>query len=273
VALISSQPWRKQPSGIARTNVWVPDYLWNPAIGTQLQGRRVAPQPSVFTGQRRVNAAGIAYAYNGTTQYNNWIVNAGVSAFPLVLASSFVCVDTLVSNQPAFAVGGSIEGGGILAGVGQYSSGFVGSWLRAQNSGDQTVIDGPAAVAGKTYNVIRISRSQTNHVMYVNGVEYTSSTDTGPPSDSWKNLTSGCVIRDTAPLWYGYQTVNQGFFALGHCPADAWAREWSKNPFIVYGSRRIVIPTSSTTLPALSAATYVPGSITSSGFRPRVTAS
>jgi len=57
--------------------------------------------------------------------------------------------------------------------------------------------------------------------------------------------------------------------------SDSEARAWTRNPWQVFAPRQIVIPTitAAPSLPTLSAATYVPGSITATGFRPRVTAS
>ena len=57
--------------------------------------------------------------------------------------------------------------------------------------------------------------------------------------------------------------------------SDAEIVELSKDPWSLFASDAQEIPIGLTagTLPTLSAATYVPGSITSVGFRPRVTAS
>jgi hypothetical protein len=56
---------------------------------------------------------------------------------------------------------------------------------------------------------------------------------------------------------------------------DPEALEINSKRFSVYEERRVYFPVSSAapSLPTLSTATYVPGSITSTGFRPRVTAS
>jgi hypothetical protein len=47
----------------------------------------------------------------------------------------------------------------------------------------------------------------------------------------------------------------------------------SANPWRLFADHRIVVPVTAiaSSLPTLSAATFVPGSLTSTGFRPRVT--
>ena len=56
---------------------------------------------------------------------------------------------------------------------------------------------------------------------------------------------------------------------------DAIIEEFLRNPWSLFEPHRLFLPvsTGASSLPTLSAATYVPGSLTSSGFRPRVTAS
>lgn len=68
-------------------------------------------------------------------------------------------------------------------------------------------------------------------------------------------------------------------YLTGVC-LGAWTDEalldFSRNPWRVFAPQRIRVPhypAAAGGLPTLSAATYMPGSLTSSGFRPRVTAS
>lgn len=59
----------------------------------------------------------------------------------------------------------------------------------------------------------------------------------------------------------------------GRALSDNEIAEVSRDPWQLFAPRRILMPTvAASTLPTLSAATFVPGSLTSSGFRPRVTA-
>lgn len=55
--------------------------------------------------------------------------------------------------------------------------------------------------------------------------------------------------------------------------SDRECAELSRNPWQIFEPRRIFFSASAPTFPTLSAATYMPGSLTSTGFRPRVTAS
>lgn len=55
---------------------------------------------------------------------------------------------------------------------------------------------------------------------------------------------------------------------------DSLAEKLSVRPWELFAPERLFFPASSgVTMPTLSAATYMPGSLTSTGFRPRVTAS
>jgi len=82
--------------------------------------------------------------------------------------------------------------------------------------------------------------------------------------------------------WLGPNTQTdcaEGLIALCLRTNRAWTKRerdhFIRDPYnSVFAPRKLVFPVNAgATLPTLSAATYVPGSITSSGFRPRVTAS
>lgn len=258
-----------QPPGEARFSAgWLPDYVIHPPVGNRLIGTRPLGAAAVFTTDRRAVSGGIAFKHNGSSQYSNWVI-ARPNTLPVVMAASFICVSTGAGPQTAVALGGAILGGGLYTGVGQYTGTTVDSWMRFSFGGDDTRIAGPTAVVGKTYNVIRLSRGPSSHVMYVNGARYSSSTEIFI-EDSWLNLSCGTCVRDTTPIFYGEQTVLLGFAAVGHEPGDEWARQWSLNPWKLFAPQQIIIPRTPAGLaPTLTAASAV--SIGTTSATPRVT--
>ena len=106
--------------------------------------------------------------------------------------------------------------------------------------------------------------------LYVNGISGASGT-------ADRNTRSDAAHR----LNIAFKVFTNGFSILGRALGvsffnsalpDSAFRRLAGNPWIL-ASRRIIFPTAAAAaaLPTLSSATYVPGSITSTGFRPRVT--
>lgn len=190
---------------------------------------------------------GLAAAHNGSSQYTNWQLGTDVaSSSVLVTGGVFRVTETATAYQTAVGVGGSVTTSGLYGGVGQYGAGSVSSWMRQSIADTDVPIHGPTAVVGEVYAVIRIDRSATDHVMWVNGARYSSSSSAGVLDGFVRNLTVGAVVRDAAPIWYGKQDVALGFFATRD-PGDAWAREWSRKPWEMLFApleRRIWVPVS-----------------------------
>lgn len=60
----------------------------------------------------------------------------------------------------------------------------------------------------------------------------------------------------------------------GRALTETEAAAWTRNPWQLFAPQQIIIPTpAAATVPTLSASTYVPGSMTSTGWRPQITAS
>lgn len=232
--------WTSQPQEVVELGEFRPDIFWHAPQGPLLHDGRAA---GTFTGTQTVSQAGQAVAHNGSSHRENWVLPDIPVAYPLVLAGSFVCTETSTAVQTAFGLGGATLAGGNYTGVGQYTANRISSWARMSPSWPDASIDGPTAVVGQCYNVIRISRSATDHVMYVNGVRYTGSTNSMPASDSWRNATVGACIRNTTPIFYGKQTVHMGFAAFRD-PGDEWARKWSEGEFFVFAPQSIWVPVS-----------------------------
>jgi len=227
----------QQPQGRAPLAGFTPDILWYDPLGAALHDGLAA---GTFTGTSTASKGGKALAHNGSSQRENWVLPDIPNAYPLVLAGSFVVTETSTGVQTAFGLGGATLSNGNYTGVGQYTANRISSWARMAPYQPDASIDGPTAVVGQRYNVIRISRSATDHVMYVNGVRYTGSTDSKSASDSWRNATVGACVRNTTPILYGKQTVHMGFAAFTD-PGDDWARQWSLDENFLFAPRSKLI--------------------------------
>lgn len=111
--------------------------------------------------------------------------------------------------------------------------------------------------------------------VWVDGAQVLTSVN-GPSAQS----TSRIVLFGERSANTGYATSGSVWLYLGlpyRLPASEVARLAKTRPEAlfaeVFAPRRIFVPMGGASLPTLSAATYMPGSLTSSGFRPRVTAS
>ena len=240
MALIELElPWEHQPQGPVELGEYRPRYVWSGANPRLLLD---GPAAGTFSGTPTITQAGQAVAHNGSSQYENWTISE-VNAFPFVLGGSFVVTNATAGIRTAFGVGGAASTGGLYSGVGHYTAGNIASWARVQMTASHAEISGPAAVVGKRYNVIRISRGQTDHVMYVNGERFTSAVDVGIPNDSWQSVTVGACVRGGTPLFHGNQSVHLGFFGRTD-PGDEWARRWSENEFSIFAPQSIWVPVS-----------------------------
>ena len=108
--------------------------------------------------------------------------------------------------------------------------------------------------------------------LYVNGIKYNTSIGAASTSGSatYSKETIGALLRTTASNFSPYQAYA---VARGRAISEEFAKYLSSNPWKFFAPRRIWVPQAAITgLPALSLPTYAPGSLTATGFRPRVTA-
>ena len=127
-------------------------------------------------------------------------------------------------------------------------------------------LDAFAPSLGTVYAIV-LTHNGTESELWVNGRRFSSSSLTAP-SMSGQMLVGG---RDSSGDWpfTGHIALAATFSVA--LPSGL-ARSLSLNPWAMF-ERRVWLPTvAAAAVPTLSAATYVPGSITSAGFRPRVTA-
>ena len=234
VIIIPSRRTR-QPQRIVRPSLAVdPRWLWYPALGRNLWARGSLIAPYVWTNVVGAGADGVSV--NGdASAYGYWRTGiTAYAAFPVVIAGVFTVTDAATVVTTAVGVGDMANStGGIYGGVGQYTANKVSSWLVTATGGSDAPIDGPTAVAGQTYRVVRITRAVNDHVMFVNGVRYTSTTSTSTLGVNVGHPGILAAVRwsgDSAPLFKGKQKVYLGWWGdtdLG----DAWYQEWSLRPW------------------------------------------
>jgi hypothetical protein len=152
--------------------------------------------------------------------------------------------------------------------------------LRASAAGvyavthNSTYQQSSSAPALKTVNVIIGGYDGTSYRLYINGEAITMGAGGAIGAGAASTVRHG-HLASSATSTFGYLGLIylSGLWPgrwLSYAELDALAQ----NPWQLFAPRRIFIPYAAAAggLPTLSAATYVPGSLTSTGFRPRVTA-
>lgn len=117
--------------------------------------------------------------------------------------------------------------------------------------------------------------SGTDNRIYINGVRKTPSSTAGTSGIAFGAITrfDVGVVNSGSP-----QNGFVGNIALSACwdrlLTDAEHASLYINPWQLFAPQQIIIPTpAAAVVPTLSASTYVPGSMTSTGWRPQITAS
>lgn len=235
MGLIYQQPWKRQPQQVQRCRGgFVPDHLWTPQGGHRLHGR-VEVTADNYSGAIVAIPNALATAHDASSQDENFPISS-TAQYPFVQAGVFV-ITAAYDGTARTAVGiGDGPGTNLYGGLGQRQFGDdgVASWYRPNGGDFDATIYGPTAEVGKTYNVIRIDRGALDHTMFVNGVKYTNTADnTGAASGTWGHFTIGASNRNGTRLFRGDQKVALAFCGP-HAPGDAWAREWSVNPWSMF---------------------------------------
>ena len=146
-------------------------------------------------------------------------------------------------------------------------------WYRAPNT-DIVGSDTSATVFEDGVPHLAVMRFQ-NGVLdsFVDGIP--DSSVSGSPAGTSAALQVGIsgLVRASSGAAYAATNVVLGVF-WGRALTDAEIRQVSADPWQLFAPRQIWIPTTAAASfnPTLSLPTYVPGSLTSSAFRPRVTA-
>jgi len=148
------------------------------------------------------------------------------------------------------------------------------AWMESTYSSIQTKTIYTVVAASNSFTVSQHADA-SNVAFFVNGIKYSSSVN-------YAEAGTGAITATSAETRIGGSKSNptaepseSNVFFLGVISgmvSDNLARRLSRGIGAAYKTRRVVIPAAASSLPTLSSATWVPGSLTSSGFRPRVTA-
>jgi hypothetical protein len=191
---------------------------------------------------------------------------SGWTIFGLIRSTNSVVAQFVLNRNydgatvPAsLCIGG---GAGAIDGAAYYSGGWNYSGLGTDIRGDNII-----------HSVVGILNREGSGALeyYIDGVLAASAAGTTSPPTGTGDLYVGRYENNA-------QSLVGDIFIAGYSTV-AWrtdeVKSFHKNPWQLFGpvSKRIPLNAAAPTLPTLSAATYMPGSITSSGFRPRVTAS
>lgn len=266
-----------QNVGALRSDIWTPDNVWWQKLPFQTVGRAKIARGGAPGGAAATPAGGSA-ANNGSSQYQNFAVSL-LSAYPIIQGAVFQVTEISTGVQTAVGYGGATLSSGLYGGVGQYTATKISGWGRHALGGSDGAVEGPNAVIGQVYSVVYISRNATTHVLYVNGVRYSGSTDTGFAGDSVANFVIGAAVRNTTPVFYGKQNVLLGFIHQGIDPGDPWLEDFSLTPWaqlFVSPKRRIWVGASASgspyTLPAEAGSVALTGQDVALTAARRVTA-
>jgi hypothetical protein len=269
--LILRRPWTEQPQDAAEVDLsdtrtrgllalTTGDAVVSLAPRVTLSATRGAPVPDASRSGRGVKT-------NGSTDSRYWSI-------PSVALTQWTLFGILKSNGSALdtraiTLGSSSSNTPILAiGVHTASSSKFRFWPRDDAdfpaSGDASAGD---VFDGTDHYVVHTYDGQTLS-LYIDGrLDSTDTTWVGK-TITVDRFSAGALERaGAAAFWAG--TV----FLAGACNRCWTAAEAALDPWQLFAPRQIWIPaTAAGTNPTLSLPTYVPGSLTSSAFRPRVTA-
>ena len=127
--------------------------------------------------------------------------------------------------------------------------------------------------AGDYVNAVAVSRTGAEKALFVNGA-LEDNTITATKTGGGTHVTIGANgVTSSILNWFSGDIFLAAVLPFVSRLSDSYFRDLSANPWQLFAPRRIWVPqTAISGLPTLSLPTYTPGSLTASGFRPRVTA-
>ena len=152
----------------------------------------------------------------------------------------------------------------------------VGYWIGIASGANWSIggviSGGTDSVSVGSDQLIVVTKRGTTHSIWVDGIfkgSGTSALADGSSGFTWLRFGTG-----TANSWTSAVGVLHMGATWSRALSDFEVAEVSRNPWQLFEPQRIFIPVAAGGggVPTLSLPTYVPGSLTSVGFRPRVTA-
>ena len=285
--LILESPWTRQPQVAVGVN-------WSNPLARGLVFSMLPPQGDavaggmpqyVGTAVRTPRQRGLAFVADDTTN-DAVAINGGpglygiTSAFTLsIWIEPLTVVDyTNYFSVPYRASGWSAPYNSLTvfrdAATSKITS-LTWAYSATQNSQFNATSEIITYGAGSYANYLWTRNSAAECVLYKNGVAVYSGSATVNAAIDWNEK------RPVTMLNHSSSSPGEGWTGL-YDGCDIWNRALSapevsayyRNRFQLFAPQQIIIPTpAAATVPTLSASTYVPGSMTSTGWRPQITAS
>lgn len=276
VALIRSR-FAQQPQQIVEVSPEFIDYrpfsVIVPAVGARnydLWNRKWLTRGSGSS--TSINAFGRANKSSGAANFDAGggfkLLNSGSKDSRYAVICVIATTDT-TSDRFAFSYANS---GSSYFGL--RATGSSTSMKIAWTEGNNITYTVPAWADGKPHVIALISYWNNDKKIFIDGILVaTQSTGVGANSTPYTNISLGGLNRSSLELPLACEISLLAGFDLP-IPASRVMELSGSRVWELFARKRIWSPGSSApTLPTLSAATYMPGSLTSRGFRPRVTAS
>jgi hypothetical protein len=249
--LILRRSWTEQPQEGADAS---DGFVWNAATG-------------------RGSSKGVGLSGVYTNAANSSVATTGlVTDQRRTVVVVFACPSSTLSLSQVLRIGASGPADGVRLDVTGGSSSFSAQWtmngvanLNALSSGVISTFSTRAYVAVLAYDA-----AQTTS--WLGPIGGQSPFDSGGISTG--NTTAAMLSQTDLDVQVAGSTYPVYAVAILTTKVDdAEAKSIIRNPWQLFAPRQIWIPSSAASaLPTLSFPTYVPGSLTSSAFRPRVTA-
>ena len=261
-----SRPWEQQPQYLPRINAQIVN-----VAGARIvlpHGEAVAgAQPTTNRPGRVVTRGGVGIEFTGSTSQKLVYANP-VTSGDFTIIAQFVLASTanqLISGVMAPAGYGSNQAHYIAI-----ESNKIMGWSAATSN--WTGIGTIAPVAGSLYTVVYSRIAASGARLFVNGA-FNASNAFARAAVGLSEFVTGLYTDNgaSASPMNGAVTLSA---VLPFAANDGLASALSENPWQLFEPRRIWVPQAAITgLPTLSASTYKPGTLTATGWTPRITAS
>ena len=269
------RPWDSQPQEFTPANQGHPSAtglagLWLPLGGGLVDVVGRMGNMAATGATKTVTTKGIAHDVTGASSYLTNTEQTGCTNVPLSL-SIWVYPDSLPGNHRVFDISTGTTANDVI-GIQFGLDG--GSKINAQHYDGTTNSVAAASASGMVgawTHVVAVFESLSSRKLYLNGALVAT------------NTTSVVAPSGINRVTIGYAPWASGEYFDGRVLAPKlWTRaltaaevlEDYRNPWQLFEPQRIFIPVAAAAsgVPTLSLPTYMPGSLTSVGFRPRVTA-
>lgn len=176
------------------------------------------------------NNGGQALTFDGGDTCDGTVTT--VNAFPVWCATS-ITVGSVAASQGTVSVGSNT--GTAFFTIFVTTTNIAWQLRTLDGSTGTFLLNGPASAVGNVYHCAAVSRSDTDHTLFVNGQMYTSATTAG---GSWSNLVNGGIgeLKRTSVGSQMTGAVHWGAWGLRD-PGNAFLRDLTIRPYdYLYGA-------------------------------------